>query len=315
MMSISKFVEVLIISFSDQQVFTGGAYAITLRYVTGCTVSAYHYNVVGNLLLVTCATHLMAVTVSRNYWEHRYMSLLRILVTFLLYLATGLLLANQSSSKFPTEVPPATETGHPLILMPAACFHGPTPATSSGSVDPTPTASVTTITVTAAAAATTSATPRVRATPSLPSGLLDSARVPGWNQFVAMVLFYAVAVLVRIGRQTCRVVARRNDKWKKRITDYSTWNSGKAAAKVVLISYGLFQIVGIVIAAWTVASSGYYIYGLRDWVDGCEWYVPFCLPLPIFATVPCLRTSMSHMRERKGKKLTTSFSSLQDQKR
>lgn len=81
-------------SCSDQQVFTGAAYAITLRYLKGCNISAYHYNIVANMLLLTCATHIGAVTVARNYWQYPLVALFRIIVTIGVYLSTGLLLSN-----------------------------------------------------------------------------------------------------------------------------------------------------------------------------------------------------------------------------
>ena len=105
--SVSGFFETLVITCSDQQVFTGGAYAITLRYATACTISAYHYNIVTNMLLFTCATHLMSVTIAKHYWQHPYVAALRIAITTLVYIITGVIMSNQNSSsnKFPTQVP------------------------------------------------------------------------------------------------------------------------------------------------------------------------------------------------------------------
>ncbi|KAF2801897.1 uncharacterized protein BDZ99DRAFT_527864 [Mytilinidion resinicola] len=67
----SDVIEGIILSCSDQQIFTSGAYAITLRYAQGCQISAYHYNIVGNMMLMTCATHLMSVTVVSQYGSWR----------------------------------------------------------------------------------------------------------------------------------------------------------------------------------------------------------------------------------------------------
>jgi hypothetical protein len=234
-LNVSGVVEVLMVSFSDQQVFTGAAYAVTLRYVKGCTVSAYHYNIVGNMLLITCATHLMAVTVSRNYWEHRYMGLLRILITAVLYLATGLLLSNQNAGAFPTAIPPASKTGFDEILTKAACFH----EGSDKWLDP--------------------------------SGLISS-HIPGWNQFVAMVLFYIIAALIRLGRFFRGDPGdNRRERWNKRVPRSLNTPLGK---KVSHIAYGVYLIIGLGISAWTVVTSGLYIWGLLQWVDRNEWYSP-----------------------------------------
>jgi hypothetical protein len=64
--SFSDILETLVQACSDQQIFTGAAYALTLRYWRGCSISAYHYNIVANILLMTCATHLMSVTIVRD---------------------------------------------------------------------------------------------------------------------------------------------------------------------------------------------------------------------------------------------------------
>ena len=49
--SVSDMLETIVIACSDQQLFTGGAYALAVRYFKGCSVSAYHYNVLVNGLL------------------------------------------------------------------------------------------------------------------------------------------------------------------------------------------------------------------------------------------------------------------------
>jgi len=45
--SLSELCEALVLSCSDTQIFTGGAYALTLRYFKGCSITAYHYDIVG----------------------------------------------------------------------------------------------------------------------------------------------------------------------------------------------------------------------------------------------------------------------------
>jgi hypothetical protein len=45
-LSFSELCETLVLGCSDTQIFTGGAYAITLRYFKGCSIIAYHYNII-----------------------------------------------------------------------------------------------------------------------------------------------------------------------------------------------------------------------------------------------------------------------------
>ncbi|KAK0718044.1 hypothetical protein B0T26DRAFT_711637 [Lasiosphaeria miniovina] len=63
----------------------------------GCQITAYHYNIIANMMLLTCATHLMAVTVVRNYWRFPWMGGIRVLIMTGVFTVTGLLLSNQNS--------------------------------------------------------------------------------------------------------------------------------------------------------------------------------------------------------------------------
>lgn len=104
--------------------FTGAAYALTLRYWKGCTISAYHYNLIANMMLLTCATHLMSVTIVRNYWKYPWLALFRVICISGVFIVTGVLLTNQNAREdppFPTTLPLANETDS-LIFLPAACF-------------------------------------------------------------------------------------------------------------------------------------------------------------------------------------------------
>jgi hypothetical protein len=126
-LSIAGLFEALIVNCSDQQIFTGLAYALCLRYSKSCTVTAYHYNNVTNLLQVSCATHLMAVVLSRQFWEHIWVGASHFAVTGYLFFLTGHLLSSQKSSNalgFPTE-PPLMNVTYSPMLLPTACIQQP----------------------------------------------------------------------------------------------------------------------------------------------------------------------------------------------
>lgn len=121
---ISEICQGMVLSCSDAQIFTGAAYVLALRYFRGCTITAYHYNVVANLMLLTCATHLMAIIVVRNYWEYAWLALLRVICKTGVSPFTGILLSNQNADMklaFTTRIPLPDETTTPLFLY-AACF-------------------------------------------------------------------------------------------------------------------------------------------------------------------------------------------------
>ncbi|KAK4034175.1 hypothetical protein C8A01DRAFT_39347 [Parachaetomium inaequale] len=243
--SIAGIVEALIVTCSDQQVFTGGAYAITLRYAKACSVSAYHYNVVANILLVTCATHLMAVTTARHYWQHPYVGVLRITVTTLVFVITGVLLSNQGSGSlgFPTEVPPHTDQYSPMLL-PAACFQ-----TGDFVFDQ-------------------------EVKKALKAGSAKAfftGQIHGWTNYLIMFLFYLIAVGVSLGR-----VIRRGMGHNGRRKRFLAWLKQLfpllfRIKRFFYAIFGLYLLAGIALSGWTVANAAIYIYRLRWWVDKSEW--------------------------------------------
>ena len=246
--SIAGILETLIVTCSDQQVFTGGAYAICLRFSKACTVSAYHYNIVANILLITCATHLMAVTVAREYWKHPYVGALRITVTTLVYVITGILLANQGSDSwyFPTEVPKLTYKDS-FLLFPAACFQ--TGDSHLGT----------------------------EVKNSLGGGKsfeeFFTGQMHGWAEYLVMFLFYMIAVLVSLGRMIRRGL--HYDGKRKRLVDRlrKIFPRLFRMKRVFYVFFGFYLVLGIAVCAWTVGSAGMYIFRLRLWMDMSGWYV------------------------------------------
>ncbi|KAK7457732.1 hypothetical protein Landi51_01865 [Colletotrichum acutatum] len=251
----SKFFQALVISCSDQQVFTGGAYLVTIRFWAGCSITAYHYNIVANMLLITCATHLMSVVISKNYFERFFLACLRVCFITAVFAMTGLLLSNQNASNdlpFPTKVPPSNET-ESLLFYHAVCFQ-----TGEDSIE------------------------------QLKHLLLDSVRngtaaekalfqstpgnyIQGWNLYLVILIWYGVSILAELGR--CCYRSRRkhreaaeNNGWRKHDNYFIKIFSG-----VGKISYGVYLIGGIGICGTTVVMSSLYIMSLRRWVKTSRW--------------------------------------------
>ena len=242
--SFTGFLEILLITCSDQQIFTGSAYAITLRYSKGCSISAYHYNIVANMMLLTCATHLLAITVARHYWEYQFLTLVRIAIVFAVYLVTGILLSTQGSAPvggFPTKVPAPTDT-YSAMLLPAACFQSGASQFSN----------------------------TVRE--SFTKGTFFDNHINGWTQYLCMALFYFTALLVSIGG-LIRKGMHREASLQKRIV---VWTKQKMPLlyrpkRFYDYLFGVYLTAGIALACWTIISSGLYILDLRRWVDGSGW--------------------------------------------
>lgn len=224
---------------------------MTLRYVTGCSISAYHYDVVANMLLITCATHLVAVTVARNYWDNPLPSLVRIAVTAVLYIVTGVLLSNQGteSKSFPTVVPPGSEKYSDLFL-PAACFQTGQSGLSTS----------------------------VKEFASSGFGFINGSRIPGFPQYVIMFLCYGVAVVVRLvsfvksGKDEEKGYRKQVAVWFR---SKLTWLFRPGLQWFMRFIFGTYLVLGNVVGVWTVATSALYIVRMRNWVGKSGWYIPY----------------------------------------
>ncbi|KAK8087406.1 hypothetical protein PG994_002380 [Apiospora phragmitis] len=255
--SVSDILESMVLSCSDQQVFTGAAYALTLRYWQGCTISAYHYNVVANMMLLSCATHLMSVTIVRNYWRYRVLAFLRVLCITGVFVVTGLLMVNQnadeagSDMRFPTRVPDANATTS-LLFLPAACFESarsPFAATFRNT--------------TASADAFFLQTLR-HSTPG-------NNRIHGWNWFIVLLLFYLVAGVAEVVRLVRR--HKHGAGWRGRA--HKRWSRvfkpRSRLRRAVAFGYLLYLTAGVAVSSVAMGKSAVYIFRLRDWVDRSGW--------------------------------------------
>ncbi|KAI1858808.1 uncharacterized protein JN550_012462 [Neoarthrinium moseri] len=252
--SFTDILETVVLACSDQQVFTGAAYALTLRYWRGCTISAYHYNVVANMMLLTCATHLMSVTIVRNYWKYPWLAFLRVICISGVFLVTGLLMVNQNAAdgkiKFPTGLPAANETDS-LLFLPAACFQSsksPFVATLQNT--------------------TSSANAFFLGTlqDSTPSNFIQ-----GWNWYIVILLFYGAAIIAEFIR-FCRR-GRSRPGWRGRLgARISRFMKPKSwQRKTVSFIFLIYLLGGAGISCTAVIKSGSYIFALRSWVDKSGW--------------------------------------------
>jgi hypothetical protein len=259
--SVSDILETIVISCSDQQLFTGGAYALTVRYFKSCFVSAYHYNILVNGLLITCATHLVAVTVVMNYWRYPLMAAIRIAITVLIFIVTGLLLAKRtgtSAGEFPIAVPPlqnATD-GSPMFMR-AACFE-----TDIGD-----------------AGLTVAVKNKLKDISSLTSGPNQA-----WSLYISMLLWWALAIVAEIFRFLRRGAVKEVGRRRKLVHRVRSWATGiqengeqkrvRLAKTFKVIFHLLFVgylVLGLGISTVVVVVSAIYIQDLRSWVDKSGW--------------------------------------------
>ncbi|KAG4026892.1 hypothetical protein MFRU_035g00440 [Monilinia fructicola] len=265
--------ENIILSCSDQQIFTSGAYAITLRWAQCCRISAYHYNIVGNMMLMGCATHLLSMIIVSDYWKGRSIALLRTSLIIILYIFTGVILANQNTKSgpntvlWPSGVPNRNETNSTMIL-PAACF-------LSGDFSFADTLNST-----------------FASEKSLETAVFDSTpgnHVVGWNLYILMLLFYIISFLADIARAGC-------NRYKPVDTQHrSRWFGPR-----------------MILCASALLNSFNYIRNLRNWMDASGWIQPdiggknpendpttFGQMVPILMTLMTLFTLIQDLSEKR----------------
>lgn len=207
----------------------------------------------------------MSITIVRNYWKWPWLGILRTLICTGVFIVTGLLLANQNSKqevKFPSYPPPANESmGH--ILLPAACFQkgNEFPETLRYSL------------------AEGAADAIFRSTPG--------NRIPGWNNYLIILLLYLVAAFVDILRAFRRGALAKPQGRRARIVVWlktcgRTQRPSKARdpsapapffslAGFIFTFFAIYLVAGIGVSAWTVVQSAKYIFQLRSWAKNSGW--------------------------------------------
>ncbi|KAI1651309.1 uncharacterized protein F4817DRAFT_356254 [Daldinia loculata] len=246
--SFSDILETLVLACSDQQVFTGAAYALTLRYWRGCTISAYHYNIVANMMLLTCATHLISVTIVRNYWRFPWLAALRVISITAVFVVTGLLMTNQNADMemlFPTGVPDANETAS-SIFLPAACFQG---------------GSHTTLDTVKETILSAHAFFKDNIAQSTPRN-----KIQGWNLYIMTLLFYGAAIIAELVRLIRRSKSRPG--WRGHVGNQfrKCGSLGTTTArKISQWVSTIYLLAGVILSYVVTVISTRYIFELRTW--------------------------------------------------
>jgi len=112
--------EAAVVSCSDTQILTGLAFG-ACTYFQQCKISAYHYDIVEDLLLMTCATHMVTFSAVRNNFQ--LVSILRLACVATIYGITMSLLIYQAIyGAFPVPNLTSKIDQAERLMWPAACF-------------------------------------------------------------------------------------------------------------------------------------------------------------------------------------------------
>jgi hypothetical protein len=244
--SISEPLESLVVSCSDQQVFTGGAYALTLRYWKGCSITAYHYSIVANMMLLTCATHLLSIAIVRNYWRYPWLAILRILIVTGVFTFTGLLLSNMQATgdvAFPSGIPPQNTTDSGYLGL-AACYQAGVANFAKNVED--------------------SVKDGESAKKAFIFTTVGSNRIEGWNFYLITLICYLGAIIVEVVRFVQR--RPRTKAYLRSCLGIKSSGSNPWVLKIARFIYGAWIPGCVGTSGVTIGFEAKYMMDLRAWV-------------------------------------------------
>ncbi|KAK3897245.1 hypothetical protein C8A05DRAFT_48066 [Staphylotrichum tortipilum] len=117
----------LLVSASDTQLILALVYGINFGIHGKCTLSAYHYNVAVDIMVVSLTCLILSVYMLPDYWEAKLASALRVFVTLVIFAFLLRFLAYQ----FQTDIAPELMLGYRTsstdssLFLPMACFLDP----------------------------------------------------------------------------------------------------------------------------------------------------------------------------------------------
>ncbi|KAK6358802.1 hypothetical protein TWF730_008121 [Orbilia blumenaviensis] len=244
-------VQDLVLSLSDQQIVTGLALSIfTLFSQGGCDLSAYHYNIVANLILITICTHVCSIMVLPEYFRNVVLGALRILAIALIVGFSGFLFSNQKTVSalqvtFPTAVPPIPKPDTTTIdlaeiglLVPAICYQ-----VDNSLLRDNIKALV--------------ENPEFKDLGGSLAGIVKGRALNGYSQWILLTLLYVIAVILAIIQRIFRLDA--GDSGWRRFLRKLIW---------------LPRFLAIGIGCWAAVSSFIYVRRMRDWLNKSEWWTP-----------------------------------------
>jgi hypothetical protein len=233
---------------SDQQLLSGISLLFAANLLA-CTISAYHYNLICTMLLLSLVTHLNAlVSIPDFFHKNRVMAAFR-LVGFVVQIAlSNIFLSARNSTQFPY-------TASSLAILPAACFENMDAIHDLGAGDFLDFAqNITTGSAEGKAANGTQIWDNVVAETSKKSGL---------GEYVTVMIFLCVTIIVLIVDGLDGIAAHdtKVSKWKFWFITVSAGISILATCITMIISFVRYTGLrnGMEIDAW-------YLIGMdREW--------------------------------------------------
>jgi len=119
--------ESLLFVVGDAQLVTAFAYGINFGNSGKCTVSAYHYSVMVNTLVIALSSLTLSVYLPRHYWRARFPATMRTLATIVVFAFLLRFLAYQVEQESSPELMMRgrASSSDSSLFLPVACFLDP----------------------------------------------------------------------------------------------------------------------------------------------------------------------------------------------
>lgn len=236
----------LIATCSDQQIVVGSAYLWSVHSSTGCTTSFYHLMIVSNMIVLSCATHLLCIVGMQRYWKNPWIATVRICLIFAVIGFAGRLMSGgygSDGARFPTALP---ETGEQeaIFFLPSPCFMRRVTWLSSD-IPPL----------------------------DLPAG---GRRFLGWNMYLMVVSYSAFAVVVTLLKELFRPPPRdrKIDQWGLRKLVHRRINVRERVSRsprLFAAADWIYRIIGVLVASAGAFFSADAILDIRGWAENSGW--------------------------------------------
>jgi hypothetical protein len=215
------------------------------------------------MLLLTCATHLMSITIVREPWKYPWLNVVRVICITGVFIVTGLLLSNQNVSQelpFPTAIPDRNLTDSPMFLQ-AACFQKGSSLLKQTLGD-------------------SFASKDAFSDAFLKSNV--SNHIQGWNMYLLILLWYGIAIIAEFVRffqgrtglrgQIGKAVRQFCFKCLQAVCGCCISPEKPGTLKGIVKSiFALYLTGGVAVSAAAVVLSAKYITDLRMWVKYSRW--------------------------------------------
>ena len=111
-----------LLATSDTQMLFNFAYGLNFWLVQKCTISAYHYAIVVEIGMISCANFILTTAFVSEYWKAPITGLLRTVAMIVIFTFLGVVLEHQRTRVENPEYLPPFDRKDSAILLPASCF-------------------------------------------------------------------------------------------------------------------------------------------------------------------------------------------------